>query len=165
MSEGVSIEQALEANRRYAETFTPGAAGAPRLAIVLCMDARIDPLRALGLPYGQANIIRNAGGRVADALRSLAISQRVLGSREVAIVHHTECGMMTFTDDEMRTRLRKETGVDASELAVFTFRDLEDSVREDIELYRRSPFVRQDVPVRGFVYDVATGLLREVTEA
>lgn len=164
MSEGISIEHALEANRRYAETFSPGEAGTPRLAVVLCMDARIDPLRALGLPYGYAHIIRNAGGRVADALRSLAISQRLLGTREVAIVHHTECGMMTFTDDDMRQRLREEAGMVADHLAFLPFKDLEESIRDDLRLYRMSPLVRQDVVVRGFVYDVATGLLREVTE-
>ncbi len=129
------------------------------------MDARIDPVHALGLPYGHAHIIRNAGGRMADALRSLAISQRMLGTTEVAIIHHTECGMMTFTDDDMRRRLRAEAGVAADHISFLPFRSLEESVRDDLQMYRSSSLVRQDVPVRGFVYHVANGLLQEVTEA
>jgi carbonic anhydrase len=159
-----SIDHALAANHAYAETFAPSAAGTPRLAVVLCMDARIDPIRALGLRYGHAHIIRNAGGRVFDALRSLSISQRLLGTREVAIIHHTECGMMTFTDEDMRRRLREETGAVVDHLAFLPFRDLEESVQDDLQVYRASPLVRHDVPVRGFIYDVATGLLREVED-
>lgn len=159
-----SIDLALEANRQFAKDFSPGDSGAPKLAVVLCMDARIDPIRALGLRYGHAHIIRNAGGRIADALRSLSISQRLLGTREVAIVHHTECGMLTFTDEDMRQRLREEAGMVADHLSFLPFRDLEESVRDDLRLYRMSPLVRQDVPVRGFIYDVATGRLTEVTE-
>lgn len=162
MSDAPGIESALAANREFATSFAPSPAGTPRLAVVLCMDARIDPVRALGLPYGQAHIIRNAGGRMADALRSLAISQRLVGTREVAVIHHTECAMMTFTDEDMRRRLREEAGMVADHLSFLPFRSLEESVRDDLQLYRASPLVRQDVPVRGFVYDVATGLLREV---
>ncbi len=164
MNNEPSIELALEANVRFAETFSPSEAGKPRLAVVLCMDARIDPVNALGLPYGHAHIIRNAGGRMADALRSLAISQRMLGTTEVAIIHHTECGMMTFTDDEMRSRLRAEAGVAADHISFLPFRSLEESIRDDLRMYHASALVRHDVPIRGFVYDVATGLLREVNE-
>jgi carbonic anhydrase len=159
-----SIDQALAANRAYGETFAPSAAGVPHLAVVLCMDARIDPIRALGLRYGHAHIIRNAGGRVADALRSLSISQRLVGTTAVAIIHHTECAMTTFTDDDMRRRLREEAGLIADHLAFLPFRDVEESVRDDLQTYRGSLLVRQDIPVRGFIYDVATGLLREVEE-
>jgi len=157
-----AIDEILEANRAFAKSFEPGPARAPRVAVVLCMDARIDPIRALGLPYGTANIIRTAGGRVVDALRSLSVSQAVLGSSEVAIVHHTECGMAAVDDAGIRARL-DEKGLAAPEGFVFhTFRDLEQSLREDIAVYRGSAMVRQDVPVRTFVYDVATGALTEV---
>ncbi len=164
MSEEPSIDLALAANRTFAGTFLPSPAGTPRLAVLLCMDARIDPVRALGLPYGHAHIIRNAGGRMADALRSLAISQLLLGTTEVAVIHHTECAMMTFTEADMRRRLGHEAGVDPGDMAFLPFRDLEESVRDDLRLYRASALVRHDVPVRGFIYDVATGLLREVDE-
>ena len=99
---------------------------------------------------------------MADALRSLSISQRLVGTREVAVIHHTECAMMTFTDDDMRQRLREEAGFIADHLAFLPFRDLDQAVRDDLEVYRSSPLVKQDVVLRGFVYDVASGLLREV---
>ncbi|GMV86583.1 MAG: carbonic anhydrase [Dehalococcoidia bacterium] len=165
MSHHTAIDEALAANERFATTFLPAEAGQPRIAVILCMDARIDPVRALGLRYGHAHIIRNAGGRMADALRSLAISQRLLGTREVALIHHTECAMMTFTDEDMRQRLRDEAGFIADHLAFLPFRDLQQSVRDDLEVYRSSPLVRQDVALRGFVYDVRTGRLREIDPA
>lgn len=159
-----AIDRALEENRYFTETFElPLRLPNPELAAVLCMDARIDPIRALGLLPGQAHIIRNAGGRLADAVRSLAISQTVLGTREVAIVHHTECGMMRFSDEEMRMIFRKARGAIVDGIAFLPFKDLEQSVRDDLELYRQSPVLRQDIPVRGFVYDVTTGGLTEVT--
>ncbi len=161
MSSQSAIDAALEANQRYAREFTPSEAGQPRLAVVLCMDARIDPIRALGLRYGHAHIIRNAGGRMVDAIRSLAISQRFLGTSEVAVIHHTECGMMLFTDEEMRAKLA-EMGLQPGDSPFHTFRSLDQSVREDLALYRTSPLVRQDIPLRGFVYEVAEGRLREV---
>ncbi len=164
MSQEPTIDRALAANRAFAETFLPSPPGTPRLAVLLCMDARIDPVRALGLPYGHAHIIRNAGGRMADALRSLAISQRLLGTTEVAVIHHTECAMMTFTEADMHRRLRHEAGVDPGDMAFLPFRDLDESVRDDLRLYRASPLVRHDVPVRGFIYDIATGLLLEVDD-
>jgi carbonic anhydrase len=159
-----AIDDLLEANRRFAASFAPGSAPpSPRLALVLCMDARIDPIRALGLAYGHAHIIRNAGGRVADALRSLAMSQGVLGTREVAVVHHTECGMMAPGDDAVREKVHAG-GVQRlpETMPLLTFTDLETSVRDDLALYRSSPLVRQDVVLRGFVYDVSTGALTEV---
>lgn len=126
------------------------------------MDARIEPIQALGIPYGYAHIIRNAGGRVADAIRSLAISQTLIGTQEVAIIHHTECAMLTFTDDTMRTRLREERGANADAVAFLSFTDLRQSVLDDIQAYRESPLLRQDIPVRGFTYNVETGILTEV---
>lgn len=160
------IDQTLAANEQYARAFTKGALPMPparKLAVVVCMDARIDPARALGLEEGDAHIIRNAGGRIADALRSLVISQTLLGTEEVAIIHHSDCGMLTFSDEVLRRRLRTERGVDADHVAFLPFTDLEESVRADIRLYQESSLVRHDIPVRGFVYDVASGRLREVS--
>jgi carbonic anhydrase len=159
------IDQTLRANESYAKRFEKGALPMPparKLAVVACMDARLDPARALGLEEGDAHVIRNAGGRLADALRSLVISQTLLGTEEVMILHHTDCGMLTFTDAAIRHRLREDRGADADHVAFLPFDDLEESVRADIRAYRQSPLVRQDVPVRGFVYDVSTGRLQEV---
>ncbi len=160
-----AIDELLQANETYARTFAHGSLAAPpkkRLAVVTCMDTRIEPAAAFGLREGDAHVIRNAGGRVADALRSLAISQVYLGTEEVAIIHHTDCGMSTFTDDDIRARLR-ERGAIADHIAFLPFRDVEQSVRDDLALYRSSPIVRQDVVLRGFVYDVRSGRLHEVT--
>ena len=159
------IDEVLEANRAYATGFAKGALPLPparRLAVVVCMDARIDPARTLGLEEGDAHVIRNAGGRMADALRSLAISQQLLGTEEVMVIHHTDCGMLTFTDAELRATLRERLGADADHVAFLPFRDLEGSVRDDLAAYRASPIVRHDIPARGFIYDVRTGTLREV---
>lgn len=163
----MTMDQVLADNRAFAQVFSAQSVPSrPRrkLAVVLCMDARIDPFATLGLKTGDAHILRNAGGRVADALRSLVVSQTQLGTEEVAIIHHTECGMMTFRDDDIRATIRGERGVDASHVAFLPFTDLEQSVRDDIAFYRQQPMLRQDIPVRGFVYDVSTGLLSEVAE-
>jgi len=155
----------LEANQRYAFAFDKGTLALPparKVAIVTCMDARIDPAKALGLQEGDAHVIRNAGGRIHDALRSLAISQTLLGTEEVVVIHHTDCGMLTFTDASIREKLRKERRADADGVSFLPFSDLDQSVRDDIALYRGSPLVRHDATVRGFVYDVKTGRLREV---
>lgn len=160
-----ALDRALEANARYATAFTKGTLPLPparKLAVVICMDARIDPAKALGLEEGDAHVIRNAGGRVVEALRSLAISQVLLGTEEVAIIHHTDCGMLTFTDEQIRRRLKEERGADADHIAFLPFSDLEESVRADLRVYRESPIVRHDIPVRGFVYDVRNGRLKEV---
>jgi RimJ/RimL family protein N-acetyltransferase/carbonic anhydrase len=156
------IDDILEANARYAVAFEPGEPPNPRIALVLCMDARIDPIRALGLPYGSAHIIRNAGGRVQEALRSLAISQAVIGTEEVAIIHHTECAMATLDDGDIARRLAEAGLAAPAGYAFLTFEDLEQVARDDFAAYRRSPLVRQDIPVRSFVYDVASGRLHEV---
>jgi carbonic anhydrase len=126
------------------------------------MDARIDPAKALGLEEGDAHVIRNAGGRIADAIRSLAISQELLGTEEVMIVHHTDCGMLTFNDEALRRRF-KEHGIDADDVAFLPFSNVDESVRADLAAYARSPLLRHDIPVRGFVYDVKTGRVREVS--
>jgi len=159
-----AIEQTLDANRGYAARFRKGSLPMPpgrKLAIVVCMDARIDPAKAFGLEEGDAHVIRNAGGRIADALRSLAISQTLLGPEEVMIVHHTDCGMLTFSDESLRAKLR-ERGVDADDVAFLPFSDVDESVRADLAAYERSPLVRHDVQLRGFVYDVKTGRVHEV---
>jgi carbonic anhydrase len=127
------------------------------------MDARLDPARVLGLEEGDAHVIRNAGGVVSDdALRSLAISQNLLGTEEIVLIHHTDCGMLTFTDDEFAGKLEQETG-ERPAWPVHTFRDLEQNVRESIERIKSSPFVPNTDKVRGFVYEVETGRLREVS--
>ena len=162
----VTIDAMVSSNRQFAGQYVPQDVKAKpqrQLALLLCMDARIDPFAAFGLKTGDAHILRNAGGRIADAVRSLVISQSQLGTRAVAIVHHTDCGMMTFRDDDIRATLRTDLGVDASHVAFLPFRDLEESVRDDIAFYRQQPLLRQDIPVRGFVFDVSTGLLREVS--
>ncbi|MGK3961514.1 beta-class carbonic anhydrase [Sorangium sp. So ce118] len=159
------IDELLHANEAYAARFAKGSLALPpgrKVAIVACMDARLDPARALGLEEGDAHVIRNAGGRVVEALRSLAISQTLLGTEAVVIVHHTDCGMLTFTDDELRQKLRQTRSADADHVAFLPFSDLDQSVRDDIAVYRSSPLVRKDIPVRGFIYDVRTGKLREV---
>lgn len=161
----MSIDELLAHNHAFVEANSaPDLPARPRrgLAIVSCMDARIDLVRGFGLRPGDAHIIRNAGGRMADAVRSLVVSQTQLGTREVAIIHHTQCGMMTFRDDDLRAQLRSELGVDASHVAFLPFADLEQSVRDDIDFYRREPLLRQDIPVRGLIYEVESGLLREV---
>lgn len=159
------IDEMLKANKGYGATFSKGGLAMPparKTAVVVCMDARIDPARALGLEEGDAHVIRNAGGRVVEALRSLAISQQLLGTQEVAIIHHTDCGMLTFTDADIRAKLRKSLGANADAVAFLAFDDVDRSVQDDLQEYDRSPLVMHDIPVRGFVYDVKTGGLREV---
>jgi len=135
---------------------------ARQVAVLTCMDARLHPERFLGLDIGEAHVVRNAGGRASDdAVRSLIISSKLLGTREFVVIHHTDCGMLTFTSQELQKRLTEETGADAS-IEFLTFADLEESVVEDVRRIRESPFVADDIPVSGFVYDVRTGRLKEV---
>ena len=160
-----TIDELVQANETYAARFDRGHLALPparRLAIVTCMDARIVPSRALGLEEGDAHVIRNAGGRARDALRSLIISQRLLGTREVAVIHHTDCGMLTFKNRDLRQKVREELGQDTGELDFLPFQDLDESVREDIEFLQATQLLDPDTLLRGFVYDVRTGRLREV---
>lgn len=161
------IPAILDANGRYAAGFRQGDLLAPplrRLAILTCMDARIDPAKALGLEEGDAHVIRNAGGRASDdAIRSLVISTHLLGTREILVIHHTDCGMRTVTNEDMREQLRRNLGVDASSVDFLPLSDLEESLRQDVETIRSSPLLSSDIPVHGFVYDVRTGLLRNVS--
>jgi carbonic anhydrase len=136
---------------------------AKAITIVTCMDCRIDPLAVLGLSPGDAHVLRNAGGVVTDdVVRSLAISQRRLGTTAVRLIHHTDCGMLTLTDDSFRAELQRETGM-APPFAIESFADIEDDVRQSIQRVRSSPFLVHRDDVRGFVYDVEGGELREVT--
>jgi len=158
-------DEYLANNTAYAESFEgplplPPSKG---VAVVACMDARLDVAAVLGIKEGEAHVIRNAGGVVtADEIRSLAISQRLLGTREIILIHHTDCGMLTFTDDEFREAIADETGV-KPEWAVEAFDNLEEDVRRSIKRITSSPFVPHTNQVRGFIFDVATGKLIEVT--
>jgi carbonic anhydrase len=160
-----ATDDALQNNEQYAASFDRGDLPAPpakKLVVVTCMDARIDVHAVLGLDDGDAHVLRNAGGVVTDdTIRSLAISQRMLGTEEVMLVHHTRCGLMSFTDEEFARELERETGV-APEWAPGAFTDLEGDVRESIARVKASPFVPNTDSVRGFVYDVETGRLAEV---
>ncbi len=155
------IDTLLQANRDFAAGYRPGPSPTPHVAVIVCMDARIDPIRALGILPGDANIMRNAGGRLIYAIPSLVVSQQEIGTNEVAIIHHTDCGMQKLKEESLRAKLRDRYEVEPS-LDFHSFEDLQQSVRDDLHLYRLTPFLRQDIPVRGFVYDVATGLLDEV---
>jgi carbonic anhydrase len=160
-----TIDELVRANETYAATFDRGHLPLPparRLAIVTCMDARILPSRALGLQEGDAHVIRNAGGRARDALRSLIISQRLLGTREVVVIHHTDCGMLTFNNRDLRQKVRDDLGQDTGEFDFLPFQDLDESVREDIEFLQATQLLDPETLIKGFVYDVRTGKLREV---
>lgn len=158
-------DELLQANNKYAKTFDRGDLPMPparRLAVVTCMDARIIPSRQLGLEEGDAHVIRNAGGRARDALRSLVISQRLLGTNEIAVIHHTDCGMLTFTNPDLHAKVKQDLGADASAIDFLPFSDVEESVREDVAFLLSSPLIPANVVIRGFVYDVKTGKLNEV---
>jgi carbonic anhydrase len=161
----VSVTDELLANNaRYAESFSGPLPLPPakHLAVIACMDARLDVYRILGLQEGEAHVIRNAGGVVTDdEIRSLAISQRLLGTEEIILIHHTDCGMLTFTDDEFKRAVQNDTGI-KPEWAAEAFPDLEEDVRQSIARIKANPFVPRKDAIRGFVFDVATGKLNEV---
>ena len=158
-------DELLRANQEYAKKFDRGELPIPparKLAVVTCMDARIDTFGAFGLQVGDAHVIRNAGGRAREALRSLVISQRLLGTNEIAIIHHTGCGMLTFTNRELHQKVKQDLGADSTDIDFLPFSDLEESVREDVAFLASSPLIPGDTVIRGFVYDVKTGRLNEV---
>jgi carbonic anhydrase len=162
----VSVTDELLANaRRYAESFDKGDLPLPpgrQVAVVACMDARLNPYGLLGLSEGDAHVIRNAGGVItADQLRSLAISQRLLGTREIILIHHTDCGMLTFSDDEFKAGIQAETGLKPPWSAE-AFGDVDEDVRQSVRRILADPFIPRKESVRGFVYEVETGKLREV---
>ena len=156
----------LRNNETYAAGFDQGDLPIPpgkKAAVIACMDARLDVHQLLGLQVGDAHIIRNAGGVVTDdAIRSLAISQRLLGTEEIVLIHHTDCGMLTFRDDDFRRQIQEDTGVKPS-WAAEAFTDLDEDVRQSIARIKASPFVPNKDSVRGFVYDVHTGRLNEIS--
>jgi carbonic anhydrase len=159
------IDELIENAERYGEAFDQGELPLPpakRVAIVACMDARLNPHALLGLSEGDAHVIRNAGGVVTDdEIRSLSISQRLLGTEEIMLVHHTDCGMLTFSDDEFRRQVQEETGI-KPEWAAEAFDDLEEDIHQSIARIKASPFIPKKDQIRGFVYDVETGRLHEV---
>jgi carbonic anhydrase len=163
-----AIGDALANNERYAAQFQNQQRPLPmppakQLAVVACMDARLNVYAILGLAEGEAHVIRNAGGVItADEIRSLAISQRLLGTREIMLIHHTDCGMLTFTDDAFKGSIQDETGI-KPDWATEAFSDLDADVRQSIARIKASPFIPHTDAVSGFVFDVATGKLREVS--
>jgi carbonic anhydrase len=160
------FESMLARNQTFAGTFTHGHLPMPparKVAIVTCMDARLHPEKFLGLEVGDAHVIRNAGGRVSeDAIRSLVISQRLLGTQEIVVIHHTDCGMVTFSNADLAAKIRQDLGVDVGERDFMPFPDLEQSVRDDIATLRASPLIPSDISVSGAIYDVRTGVLQRI---
>ena len=160
-----TTDELLESAEAYAASFTKGDLPLPpgrKIAIVACMDARLNPYGLLGLSEGDAHVIRNAGGVItADEIRSLSISQRLLGTEEIVLIHHTDCGMLTFTDDEFKQSIQEETGI-KPEWAAEAFSDIDADVRQSLARVKASPFIPKKHSVRGFIYDVTDGRLREV---
>jgi carbonic anhydrase len=163
------IEKALAANRNYAKTYNPslGKRPSPKLAVVTCMDPRLSDLPGiLGVPHADLDVMRTGGPAVTeDVLGELVVSTRVLGTTEILLLNHTGCGFTTFTDDELNSKLSASTG-DASPapMRFFSFKDPEENTREQIKKVRSHPWIAKDIPVRGFIFDVETGLLREVQQ-
>jgi carbonic anhydrase len=159
-------DELLRNNRKYAKDFDQGDLPMPpssKLAVVACMDARLDVYRLLGLELGEAHVVRNAGGVVTDdALRSLVISQRLLGTREIVLIHHTDCGMLTFRDDALKDEITSEIGI-RPRFALEAFPDPDEDVRQSIARLLACPFLTHKDAIRGFVYEVETGRLREVS--
>jgi carbonic anhydrase len=163
-------DEVLAANQQYAQNFTLGNLALPparKLAVVACMDARLTVEPVLGLKTGEAHIIRNAGGIVTDdALRSLILSHHLLGTQEFIVINHTDCGMLTFRDEDLLARLETETGAaPTAPSRFFAFSDLEKNVRQQISRIQSHPWIPRGVSVRGFIYDVKTGRLKEVASA
>jgi carbonic anhydrase len=160
-----ATDELLANNEAYAAAFDKADLAPPpgrKVAVIACMDARLNVYGALGLTEGDAHVIRNAGGVVTDdAIRSLAISQRLLGTEEIVLIHHTDCGMLTFTDDDFRAAIEQDTGI-KPHWAAESFSDLDSDVRQSIARVKASPFIPRKDSVRGFVYEVQTGRLREV---
>lgn len=160
------FERFMQANQAYVALH--GELNLPikpktRVAIVTCMDSRLHVAQALGLALGDAHILRNAGGRVTDdVIRSLVISQQQMGTREIVVLHHTDCGAQTFQNEVFQKQLKQELGVDVSGKDFLPFQDIDESVREDMRLLRESPLIPDDVVISGAVYDVDTGSMREI---
>src|SRR5256712_7537668 len=160
-------EEFLRANEPFAATSQKGHLPMPparRVAVLTCMDARLDPARFLGLEEGDAHVIRNAGGRASeDAIRSLVISEQLLDTTSVVVIHHTDCGMLTLSNADLRTKLKQELNANADHIDFLPFKDLEQSVRDDVATIKALPLIPKDIEVSGFIYDVRSGKLSPVT--
>src|SRR5213595_1412606 len=164
----MSVAQEFQkANDAYASSFNQGDLPMPparHVAVLTCMDARLHPARFLGLEVGDAHVIRNAGGRASeDAIRSLVISQQLLGTNTVVVIHHTDCGMLTFSNADLLTKLKQELNANADHIDFLPFKDLEQSVRDDVATIKASPLIPKNVEISGFIYDVRSGRLLPVT--
>ncbi len=161
-----TTDELLKNNEAYAQGFDQAGLPMPpakKIAVVTCMDARLSPYVMLGLNEGDAHVIRNAGGVITDdEIRSLAVSQRLLGTEEIMVIHHTDCGMLTFSDDDFKREIQEETGM-KPQWPVEAFADLDEDVRQSVARIKTNPFIPKKDAVRGFVYEVETGLLREVS--
>ncbi|MGI8411058.1 MAG: beta-class carbonic anhydrase [Solirubrobacteraceae bacterium] len=159
-------EELVQANAQYSDRFDKQGLAMPparHVAVLTCMDARLVPSRMLGLEEGDAHVIRNAGGRAQDAVRSLVISQRLLGTKEVVVIHHADCGMLSFTSDQLSAKVKEDLGADDGGIDYLPFSEVTQSVRDDVEYLRKSPLIADDVLITGFVYDEQTGGLTEVS--
>lgn len=163
------FDELLANNQTYADDFARARLPMPpakQVAVITCMDARLHPEIALGIGLGEAHMIRNAGGRVSDdVIRSLVISERLLNTREIVVIHHTDCGMLTFSNEVLAAKVQEDLGVDVSGRDFLPFGDLEQSVRDDVRHLRDSALIPQDIPISGAIYDVDTGRVREVVRA
>lgn len=163
----IETEKIIESNKEYAKKEFPGRQPMPpsrRVAILACMDARLTVSQLAGVKTGEAHVIRNAGGiATEDAIRSLIISNELLGTREFAVINHTDCGMLTFKDSDLQGRLRNKFGNSAPSLQFHSFSNLEENVRSQVNKIKNHPLIPKDIPVTGFIYDVETGLLRKAT--
>jgi carbonic anhydrase len=160
------LDEFNAANQAYRKSYAHGNLPMPpkrQVVVLTCMDARLHPEKFLGLEVGDAHVIRNAGGRASpDAIRSLVISQQLLGTNEVVVIHHTDCGMLTFTNEDLAAKCREDLGVEVGDLDFLPFSDLEQSVRDDVETLRTSPLILPDTTISGAVYDVRTGELKPI---
>ena len=160
------FDEFLRANRAFVADFDRGDLPMPpsrQVAVLTCMDARLHPSKFLGLDLGDAHVIRNAGGRASeDAIRSLVISQRLLGTREIVVIHHTDCGMLTFTNEQLASQVQRELGVDVTGRDFLPFSDVAESVRDDVATLRASRLIPRETPISGAIYDVYTGELKVV---
>ena len=162
-----TVQEFRKANDAYASTFDKGDLPMPparKVAVLTCMDARLHPAKFLGLELGDAHVIRNAGGRASeDAIRSLVISEQLLGTTTVVVIHHTDCGMLTFSNEDLRTKLQQELHANADHIDFLPFKNLEQSVRDDVATIKASPLIPKNIEVSGFIYDVHSGKLLPVT--